>query len=364
MELGTALAEHDLQVWRTYGPAAQAALVDGIFRLGDDERRGLAKLLTAMLKEILGSEVTGTTSTSGAVTFHRGAVVASDVLRDIRQKAIDLLKHQFELSADESERREVLFALHAATRPAIGAGYSNALARLVMDDTCSIIQFETDVAPTLSLGLRQSTESHVYRNYRRYEKLPDGMREDENLVAGQVNVRAAAFAFRDAVNADQDFVDFKTLVGFDCVYPPAWENDPFEYEEAETYRAQQVTALLASVTAENADEWFDKLSRYARIESDDAATFPVAADDSAGLSRQAPRSTYQLHACHPDRSVCQHRAGESSFQGRWLGCAKAAISTTSRGTYGRQIPSMNDYCIARRKARSSTATLELYATHF
>lgn len=288
MELGTALAKHDLQVWRTYGPAAQAALVDGIFRLGDDERRGLAKLLTAMLKEVLGAEVTGTTSTSGAVTFHRGAVVASGALRDIRKKAIDLLKHQFALSADESERRDVLFTLHAATRPAIEAGYSNALARLVMDDTCSIIHFETEVAPTLSLRLRQSTESHVYRNYRRYEKLPDGMREDENLVAGQVNVRAAAFAFRNAVNADQDFVDFKTLVGFDCVYPPAWENDPFEYEEAKTYRAQQVTALLASVTAENADEWFDKLSRYARIESDDAATFPVFGKFLAKLAEEQP----------------------------------------------------------------------------
>jgi len=288
MELGTSLAKHHFQVWRTYGPAAQAALVDGIYQLGDDERCGLAKLLTAMLREVLGAEVTGTTNTSGAVTFHRGTVVPSDALRDIRKKAIDLLKHQFALSEDESERREVLFALQAATRPAIGAGYSNALARLVMDDTCSIIHFETEVAPTLSLGLRQSTETRVHRNYRMYAKLPEGMREDENLVAGQVNVRAAAFAFRDAVNADQDFVDFKTLVGFDCVYPPAWENDAFQYAEAETYRTQQVTALLASVNADSADEWFDKLSRYARIESDDAATFPVFGKFLAKLAEEQP----------------------------------------------------------------------------
>ncbi|MDF3881139.1 RelA/SpoT domain-containing protein [Cupriavidus basilensis] len=288
IELGTSLAKHHLQVWRTYGPAAQAALVDGIHQLGDDERRGLARLLTAMLSEVLGAEVTGTTNTSSALTFHRGTVAASDALRDIRKKAIELLKHQFALCEDEAERREVLFALQAATRPAMGAGYSNALARLVMDDTCSIIFFETEVAASLSLGLRQSTETRVHRNYQMYARLPEGMREDENLVAGQANVRAAAFAFRDAVNADQDFVDFKTLVGFDCVYPPAWENHAFEYAEAEAYRTQQVAALLASVNADNADEWFDKLGRYARIESDDAATFPVFGKFLARLAEEQP----------------------------------------------------------------------------
>lgn len=288
VELGTSLAKHHLAVWRQYGPAAQAVLVDAFDQLSDDERRGSAKLLTAMLREVLGAEVTGTSNSSNTVTFHRGTVVASDALRDIRKKAIDLLKHQFALSEDEAERREVLLALQAATRPAMGAGYSNALARLVMDDTCSIISFEAEVAPTLSLGLRQATETRLHRNYRTYARLPEGMRQDESLVAGQANVKAAAFAFRDAVNADQDFVAFKTLVGFDCVYPPAWEDDAFQHAEAEAYRTQQVTALLASINPGNADEWFDKLSRYARTESNDIATFPVFGRFLAKLAEEQP----------------------------------------------------------------------------
>lgn len=286
--LGTSLAKHNLQVWREYGPAAQAALVEGIHHLGDDERRGLARLLTAMLREVLGAEVTGTTNTSNAVTFHRGTVLPSDALRDVRKKSIDLLKHQFALSENEAERREVLLALQAATRPAMGAGYSNALARLVMDDTCAIISFEAEIAPTLSLGLRQTTETRVHRNYRMYVSLPEEMREDESLVAGQANVKAAAFAFRDAVNANAEFVDFKTLVGFDCVYSPAWEDYTFQHAEAEAYRTQQVAALLASVNADSAEEWFDKLSRYARTESNDAATFPVFGRFLAKLAEEQP----------------------------------------------------------------------------
>lgn len=275
LELGASLARHDTHVWRQYGPAAQVALVEKIHQLGDDERRGLAKLLTAMLRETLGSEVTGTTSSSSAVTFHRGTVVESEALRDMRAKAIDLLKHQFALTGGEAERREVLLALQAATRPALGAAYSNVLARMVMDNTCSIISFQTEISPTLELALRQSTETQVHRCYRRYAKLPEAMRDDESLVAGQSNVKAEALAFRDVVNADKDFVAYKVLVGFDCVYAPAWEDDDFRYAEAEAYRTKKAAELLASIDAASADAWFDRLNRYALTDSSDLATFPV-----------------------------------------------------------------------------------------
>lgn len=274
LELGRLLARHNLQVWRNHGVAAQSVLVDCICRVSDDELRGFAKLITTMLAEVLGSEVTGTTNGSSAVTFHRGAVVVSDELRTVRTKAIDLLKRQFGLCADEGDRRDVLLALQAATRSPQGAAYSNELARLVMDDTSTIISFEAEVASTLSLNLLQTTETRVHRSYRIYANLPETMRDDESLVAGQTKVRAAALAFRDAVNADPDFAAYKTLVGFDCVYPPAWEDDKFQYADAEAYRTEQMAELVASVNDGNADEWFRRLSRYALTDSADLATFP------------------------------------------------------------------------------------------
>ena len=73
------------------------------------------------------------------------------------------------------------------------------------------------------------------------------MQDDKSLVEAQTKVKAFALAFRDAVNANPDFLIYKTLVGFDCVYPPAWEDAAFHYREAEAYRAEQVTGLLASV---------------------------------------------------------------------------------------------------------------------
>jgi len=274
-ELGKALAKHHLQVWRQFGPTVQALLIGRIESLGDDERRGLQPLLTSMLGEILGTEVSGTTNSSTAVTFHRGAVVASDALRVVRTKAIDSLKRQYALAESDAEHRAVLLALQAATRTPFSGGYSNALARLVMDDTRAIMEFQTEIAPTLNLDLLQATEDRVHRSYWIYAQLPETMRDDPDLVAARAQVEAAALAFRDVANANPDFVIYKTLVGFNSIFPPAWEEKEFRYQQVEAYRAGQVDMLLASVVEANANEWFDRISRYARTESNDAATFPV-----------------------------------------------------------------------------------------
>lgn len=275
LDLSEALAKHHLHVWRQHGPIVQAILVEHIETLGENERRGLQPLLTSMLGEILGTEVSSTTNSSTAVTFHRGAVVASDALRIIRAKAIDLLKRQFALAESDEERRTVLLALQDATRHPVGSGYSNALARLVMDDTRAIMEFQSEIAPTLSLDLLQTTEDRVHRCYSMYAELPETMRDDPDLAAARAQVEAAALTFRDVANANPDFVIYKTLVGFETVFPPAWEDKEFTYEQEKTYRAEQVDELLASVEEENADIWFDRISRYARTESNDAATFPV-----------------------------------------------------------------------------------------
>lgn len=275
LELGKALAKHQIQVWRQHGPIAQAMLVEGIESLGEEELHGLQPLLISMLGEILRTEISGTTNSSTAVTIHRGAVIASDTLRVIRTKAIDLLKRQFSLAGNEKERRAILQAIQAATNTPFSAGYSNALARLVMDDTRTIIEFQTEIAPTLSLHLLQETEDRIHRYYWRYAVLPETMRDDPDLIAARVQVEAAALRFRNVANNNPDFVIFKTLVGFNSVFPPAWEDKEFNYEQAEAYRSEQVEALLGSVNEASADAWFDRISRYAQIESDDAATFPV-----------------------------------------------------------------------------------------
>lgn len=275
LKLGSTLAKHQLHVWRKQGPIVQSILVDSIGGLQDDECRALGQLVIEMLREILGSEVHGTTSSSNALTIHRGSITPSGALYDVRKKAIDLLKRQFALAKSEEERGTVLQALQAATRRPMGTEYSNELLRLVMLDTRTIVEYQKEIAPMLSFELLQSVESRVHTLYWMYSDLPETICDDPDLVSARAEIQESALVFRDAANSNPDFVIYKTLVGFESVFPPAWENKEFAFKQAEAYRTGHVDELLASVDETNSNVWLDRINRCAQTESNDLATFPV-----------------------------------------------------------------------------------------
>lgn len=288
LELGKALAKHQLHVWRQYGPIAQEILVNQIETFDDDECRSMQPLLTSILGETLGAEISGTTNNSNSLTLHRGSVVASDMLSAVRTKAIGLLKRQFSLAVSDQDRRAILLALQTATNAPFSGDYSNELARLVMNNICAILEFQTEISPMLSLDLLQTTEERIHRIYWRYKELPETMRDDPDLVAARVQVESTALAFRDLVNTNSDFEIYKTLVGYNSVFPPAWKSKDFNYEQVKVYRSQQVDVLLTSVNDDNADVWFDRLNRYAQTKSNDAATFPVFGNFLEKLAEAQP----------------------------------------------------------------------------
>ena len=77
-------------------------------------------------------------------------------------------------------------------------------------------------------------------------------------------------------------------MGFQSVFPPAWENANFNYEAEEEYRNRQLKKLLDEVTEENADEWLSVLTRCAQTESMDLATFPSFSRFLNDLGRTKP----------------------------------------------------------------------------
>ena len=274
LELGKELAKHRFEVWRRYGPAVQGILLERFEALNEDQLAALQPLLTLMLTEVLGTEIRGTTASSAAVTIHQGAVAASDELLSIRMRAIELLKRQFVLTQTDEVRRTVLQALEAGTRLPYRGMYSNSLQRIVMDDMRMLIEFQTEMAPSLSLELVRSVEVWVHRCYWNYADLPGGMRDDLALVTARERLEAAAVAFRDAVSVLDDFVIYKTLVGHDSVLAPAWQDEAFRYTQSTEYRAKQIDGFVSSVNEASTELWFDRICRYARTESDDLATFP------------------------------------------------------------------------------------------
>ena len=274
-EAGKRLADHELDVWNRHGPVIQTMVVDTLARRTVDQRRDALPLVATVLEAVLGTEVTGTTSTSGTVTFHRGNVIASDELTAMRRKATALLKELYSLATDDEGRGSVLRALDNATRPPIGSGYGPELAEDLMESVAEYIEFEASVIGEMSWELRQPQERRVVRHARTVRALPAELADRPAVAALRERTEAAIAAFRAIVDSDVEYGIYKVLVGFGVVFPPSWENDRFGHKEEQAYRRDEVERLIAEMTPESNETWQLRVVRYAGTRSNDLATFPM-----------------------------------------------------------------------------------------
>ena len=283
------LSKHNLDVWKEAGPIVQRLLVDHIRRLNVDTLALIKPVAMEVLGHVLRPEMRGTSSTYNTATIHTGAVSPSEVLTDIRSKTIEILKSFFRGANTDAERRAVVRLLsNATTTPHIG-NYSNALLKTVLDDTGSIVKFYVEVAGTQSYELLQEIEHDLLWLYRRYRDMPGETAVDPEIATARQRLTQDIFNFRDLVNRDRGFSVYKILVGYQSVFPPAWEGDKFDPKGEEAYRSQRIGGLVNEVTEGTADEWLAVLTRCAKTESGDLATFPSLGRFLEELGRSKPQ---------------------------------------------------------------------------
>ena len=269
------LSEHSLAVWQQAGgPVIQSMLVERVQAL-DLNRVGASK---AVVMEVLGQalrpEVRGTSSTYNAFTIKTGAVAPSNLLVKVRSTAIDILLSIFRAAKSDKEKKVVLQKLSEASRTPTMGNYSNALLAIALNDTARIVRFLTDVSAEQSYILLEGFEHECLWHYRRSNPLPLSMANDNEVATARDGLTEAILAFRDRANADKRFVIFKTLVGYQAVFPPAWEDSDFDINGIDQFRKEEISKLVDQITEKSTEEWFQIISTCANTPSDDLATFP------------------------------------------------------------------------------------------
>ena len=282
------LSEHELDVWKQVGPLVQHLLVERIRRIDIGTLASIKPVIMEILGQVLQPEVEGTSSTYKTLTIHRGAVLPSEMLIEIRVNAIEILKSLFRDAKTDAARREVVQMLSTATRTPYTGNYSNELLKIILDDTANIVEFYKEVADDQSYELLQQLEHDLLWLYRRNRDMPSDTANDTTIAISSQRLSEQILAFRDLLNSNHGFVVYKTLVGFQSVFPPAWENASFDFEAEEEYRNQELEKLLDEVTEKTADEWLSVLSRCTQTESKDLATFPSLGRFLENLGRSKP----------------------------------------------------------------------------
>lgn len=284
------LAKHNLYAWRHAGPFVQHLLMETIDGLDPKEADAVRPLLLEVARNVLDTEVVGTSSDSKSVTWTRGSVVVSDVLNKVRDRAIAVIEDTFLAACDDGDRRRAFSAYLAASNvPHVGVPSDDLIIR-VRRDTVRMIQFLMTHATDVGNPLLQSIEDAIHLRYRWNWDTKEMEATKPAVAEAGRDVADAAFAFRDHVAGFEDYGIFKVLVGFEAVFDEAWDalNFGAAHKLNEEARTERAAELLGQVTVESAPEWFERLDRYAATESNDLATFPRLGQFIADILKTHP----------------------------------------------------------------------------
>ena len=310
--LAQRLSQHDLDVWKQAGPYVQTVLVQKIGTMDRSNIGPLRPLLLEVLGEALKSEVHGTSSTYKTITLNRGSAVPSGALARMRKEAIELLIDLYRTARTESDKRLTEVTLFEATHTPNGV-HSNELMAGILEDSATIVDFFTGTAPQEFYEIIQTVEHKLLWMYRRNQGIPEAMAGDDSVAKARDALNASILKFRDVVNANKGYTIYKTLVGFDSVFPPAWDDHNFELQGEGAYREERIDELVAAVNEQTAEEWLAILQRCAQTELNDARDVseprqipakakPVQTEDRVGLHRPARRPPDWIFGHHPKRS--------------------------------------------------------------
>ena len=279
------VAKNNFSVWEKYGAYVQNHLMKHITQRKMDARPAAWPIALTVLKRALDTSVDSSTRNYDTFTFKQRSIAPSDLLRECRSLAIDYLIDQLPRSEDDQQRREVLNTIEIAAHLPY-AKCSDVLLEIILDNSIRVVTFFENVVFDLSYELRSDMEHEVLLLHHRFRVRPEGFPVALNPKADAI--LAAALSFREKVNADPEFIMFKTLVGFRSVFPDAWTGDPFDFERDQIHQAARLAEYVQDVSAATLDVWLARMQRFVLVESNDPATYAAFGRFVQELARQKP----------------------------------------------------------------------------
>jgi ppGpp synthetase/RelA/SpoT-type nucleotidyltranferase len=289
VEVVRRLAEHNMSVWKQTGPYIQSFLTKEITDFKDKQLKSLQLIVIEACKETLSPEISGTTSSFNTVTFSTRAVDASDELKHARQRAIKILQRLYLLTDNETEKRNLIAAMNNAMRPPMRGNYSDEIHVMILCDAQSIFEFYHSQASNDQYEILQSLEHDALWTYRHTKQWISSNKIGSTAIDAGEKLISLIEQYRDLLNNNQNFIRYKTLVGFDSVFPQSWENDDFEIDGVDEYRAEKISEYVDNITDDKSKaEWFEFIKRCSKTQSNDLATFPTFSQFLRLLSEKKP----------------------------------------------------------------------------
>lgn len=281
------ISKYNLHVWKHAGASVQIQLIECL------EKR-LLKVTSVdtptitIIREMLSTELSGTTSSAYDVTLHQGAVVFYEGLAQVRDKSIKILTEMYHRCETTEQFNSVINALTNCTRLPYRGKISPELAEMVLEDSIDFIKFCLTEANNFTPSVLESVEHRVFYMKRKWvgEIKTDWF--TPQVAAVRDELIQLIENFKDIINANEDFVTFKALVGFEGISAKDWERGEINLEERGEETNSEIEKLVAEINDQNLDKWKSRIRACCAIKSEDLATFMNFAKFLRSLAQTKP----------------------------------------------------------------------------
>jgi hypothetical protein len=255
-------ADWNIDVLKQAGYYAQDTIIKHLQSLKEDELKMHFSAINLLCREILSTTISGDTWRADSVIISRGAIKADVQITGLRKSALQLLEKLYSFAKTPAEKIAIIGSLQQATNARDISPDDKATVAMLNADAVSVLKFYQQLLGSEELEIIEDIEHNAYWTHYHKSIYPD--------------VKAAAIQIRDLLDANEEYQIFKTLIGFQGIFED-WESEEErrgKFKEIGEYRDNKAKEFVAGMTPENFALWRERILEYAKIESNDMATFP------------------------------------------------------------------------------------------
>ncbi len=294
LEAVDSLATYNVEVLKKIGIHVQTVLIDLLEEWDGYSLRDYLDIVVKICDATLSPTAEGTSSTYKSVTIKRANLAATVNLEEVRLKALLILQRLYRSVTAEADKRKIIGVFHTACSSPYTGDYTDSLLEIIITNCKLIVDFYTEIAHSELYEILESLEEDILFQYRRATDIISGHRWGEEVLAGSRALLESIEKFRGVLNGDERFIVYKMLVGYESVFPPAWDNDAWEFTERDHYREEGIKEYAKSVNKENYAFWKEMILSCLQTESNDLATFPKFGKFLNDLSETKPDFILEL----------------------------------------------------------------------
>jgi len=311
------LAEYNIDIYfrgenrAGFGSGPQLKIIEWLEAQNAEKWRDNYVAIIGLCGHLLSPSMVGTSWDYKSVTISNACTPATDEIKDIRRRSLQLLQQLYGQATNVAERSSALTAMLSATSNPRAGDYGDDVIEMIAGDTLRVLGFFMDILPDQDLQIIQKIEHDVFWRFR-------WTSSDE--------VKAAALEIRDFIAENDEYTIYKNLVGFEGIFEDWEESESKEqnFGRIEDDRSERAKEYADSISTENWDEWRERILQFAKTESNDLAAFPKFYEFLKQFAERSPDLAFDL--------LTEDLDGIQRFTiplliGLWKGSRKADLKT-------------------------------------